>query len=187
MRHIYAFAIVGLLAGCAGQPLTYSATTSTTAQANKRLIENFYHAFQQRDAETMANSYAPNASFSDPVFTDLHGQQVGDMWRMLAGRAQNFSMVYDGINADEQTGEAHWTATYTFSQTGRTVVNDIHSRFTFENGKIATQHDSFDLWHWTIQALGVKGRVLGWTPFVKHKIQHQAGKALQDYQLEHGH
>jgi ketosteroid isomerase-like protein len=193
MRHLIALSVVAVLAGCAGQPVSSvapvssAAASSATAQANKRVIENFYQAFQKLDANTMANSYSADATFSDPVFPDLHGQQVGDMWRMLGARAQNFSVVFDDVRADEQSGDAHWVATYTFSQTGRTVVNDVHSHFTFRDGKIATQHDRFDLWHWSIQALGVKGRLLGWTPLVRNKIQHQAGKALKDYQHEHGH
>ena len=50
------------------------------------LIERFYTAFQAKDAEAMARCYAPDARFSDPVFTDLQGPLPGDMWRM-GGRA----------------------------------------------------------------------------------------------------
>lgn len=155
-----------------------------SAQQNQQLIEKFYQAFKQADGETMANSYAPDARFSDPVFSNLNGQQAGDMWRMLTERAQDFSLVYDGIKANEQTGEAHWVATYTFSKTGRKVVNDIHSQFTFRDGKIISQRDTFDLWRWSAQALGIKGRLLGWTPLVQGKIQQQAAQALTAYQQQ---
>jgi len=153
-----------------------------SAQQNQQLIEKFYQAFQQRNAEVMAASYTDDAQFSDAAFIGLRGQQVGDMWRMLTEKAQNFSLVFDGVQADDHSGEAHWVATYTFSQTGNTVVNDIHARFTFRDGKIATHTDTFDLWRWSSQALGLKGRLLGWTPLVQNAIRKQAAKGLADYQ-----
>ena len=51
--------------------------------ANAALINRFYEAFARQDGETMAACYAPDAHFHDPVFQDLHGDEVGAMWRML--------------------------------------------------------------------------------------------------------
>ena len=42
-------------------------------------------------------------------------------------------------------------ATYTFSATGRTVVNRIRARFDFRDGKIVRHVDSFDLWRWRVR------------------------------------
>ena len=151
---------------------------------NAQLIERFYTAFQQLDAETMAACYCEDVRFSDPAFTNLQGQEAGDMWRMLCSRAQNFSLVFDAIEADDTHGKAHWIATYTFSQTRNTVVNDIQAKFTFKNGKIATHTDSFDLWKWAGQALGFKGKLLGWTPFVQQAIQAQAAKGLAQFRAK---
>lgn len=148
---------------------------------NAQLLTDFYTAFQKGDAETMAASYLPDAQFADAVFTDLKGGEIGDMWRMLTGRAKDFSLKFDGISADDQQGQAHWVATYTFSATGNTVVNDIQARFTFRNGKIATHKDHFDLWRWAGQALGLKGKLLGWTPRAQKAIQQQAAKGLAQY------
>jgi ketosteroid isomerase-like protein len=190
MRLIPAFAFAGLLTGCATHTVAPiaapQASASPAAQANARLIENFYRAFQRRDGEAMAAAYAADARFSDPVFTHLTGSEPGDMWRMLTGKAQDFSLAFDGIRADEHTGEVHWIATYTFSQTGRTVVNDIHSRFEFRDGKIAVQQDRFDLWKWSRQALGVPGYALGWSPLVQGKIRKLAAKGLADFRKENG-
>lgn len=147
--------------------------------ANEILIKKFYSAFQQLDAETMATCYAADVQFSDPVFSNLQDIEAADMWRMLCSKAQNFSLTYDSVRADDKTGEAHWVATYTFSQTGRTVVNDIHANFIFKNGKIVSHRDQFDLWKWAQQALGLKGLMLGWTPFMQNAIRAQAAKGLQ--------
>lgn len=145
---------------------------------NVELIETFYSAFARGDAETMAACYTTDAHFSDPVFPKLHGLEVGDMWRMLTSRAQDFSLKFDDVSADDVRGEAHWIATYVFSQTGRVVINDIRAEFIFKNGKIAQHKDRFDLWRWARQALGIKGLLLGWAPFVQSAIRLQAAKGL---------
>ncbi len=150
-------------------------------QINNALIIRFYEAFARLDAEGMAACYSDDVLFSDPVFGELRGKQAGDMWRMLTSRAQDFSVVFDNVRADERSGGAHWVATYLFSQTGRTVVNNIQARFVFRDGKICEHHDHFDLWRWSRQALGTKGLLLGWTPLVQNAIRAQAQKGLKAF------
>ncbi|MCJ2370506.1 nuclear transport factor 2 family protein [Pseudomonas sp. RGM 3321] len=151
------------------------------SQANSALITRFYEAFAQLDAEAMSACYTDDVLFSDPAFGELRGAQVGDMWRMLTSRAKNFSVVFDQVRADDQTGSAHWVATYLFSQTGRTVVNDIQARFVFRDGKICEHRDHFDMWRWSRQALGFKGLLLGWTPLVRNAVRAQALKGLHAF------
>lgn len=148
---------------------------------NAALIQQFYQAFQQLDAERMARCYHPEVHFSDPVFSDLRGAEAADMWRMLASRAQDFSLSFSDVRADDQQGQANWVANYTFSQTGCTVVNKIHARFEFRDGKIIRHIDTFDLWRWAHQALGLKGLLLGWTPLVRNTIRRQAAKGLAQF------
>ena len=50
---------------------------------NARLIHAFYGALQRRDAQTMADCYAPDARFQDPVFGELDRARAAAMWRML--------------------------------------------------------------------------------------------------------
>lgn len=145
---------------------------------NAELITRFYQAFQRQDAEAMAACYADDVRFSDPVFPDLQGSEAADMWRMLTSRAQNFSLDYSNVQADDTRGSAHWVATYLFSGTGRMVVNRIQANFVFRDGKIVEHHDRFDLWKWSAQALGAKGALLGWTPLVQGAIRKQASKGL---------
>ncbi|RMR85264.1 nuclear transport factor 2 family protein [Pseudomonas coronafaciens] len=151
------------------------------SQANSALITRFYEAFAQLDAEAMSACYTDDVLFSDPAFGELRGAQVGDVWRMLTSRAKNFSVVFDQVRADDQTGSAHWVATYLFSQTGRTVVNDIQARFVFRDGKICEHRDHFDMWRWSRQALGLKGLLLGWTPLVRNAVRAQALKGLKTF------
>ncbi|MDM8347507.1 nuclear transport factor 2 family protein [Pseudomonas sp. sp1636] len=148
---------------------------------NAELISRFYQAFQQRDAEAMAACYADDVRFSDPVFGDLRGREAADMWRMLTARAQNFSLTFDHVEADERQGRAQWVATYLFSQTGNTVVNRIDAHFVFRDGKIVEHRDQFDLWRWARQALGMQGLLLGWAPPVQNAIRRQAAKGLAQF------
>lgn len=148
---------------------------------NVNLIVNFYEAFQRLDADAMAHCYTDDVVFSDPAFGELKGDAARDMWRMLTQRAEGFSLTFSDVAADDRTGQARWTATYRFSRPGRIVVNRIEARFTFRDGLIAEHRDSFDIWRWARQALGLKGTLLGWTPFVQKAIRTQAKTALDAY------
>ena len=108
------------------------------------------------------------------------------MWRMLTARAKDFTLAFDSVRADERSGGAHWVATYLFSQTGRIVVNDIQARFVIRDGLICQHDDTFDLWRWSRQALGVPGVLLGWSPMLKNKVRQQAFKGLRAYQHSQG-
>ncbi len=148
--------------------------------ANAALINRFYEAFARFDGDAMAACYAPNAHFHDPVFQDLNGDEVGSMWRMLCGRAKDLKIVHSDVQADADTGSAHWEADYTFS-TGRAVHNVIDASFKFENGLIADHRDDFDLYAWARQALGPIGLLLGWSPPVQGKIRAQAREGLAEF------
>ncbi len=151
---------------------------------NAALLERFYTAFAAGDSETMAACYAPDVHFSDPVFPDLKGGDAGDMWRMLCEAASDLEVVGSGYEADDSSGKAHWVATYSFSQTGRKVVNVIDAEFTFSDGLIVRHIDSFDLFKWTRMALGAPGMLLGWTPFLQNKVRGMAGKGLKKWQRD---
>ena len=148
---------------------------------NAELLTRFYTAMNARDAQTMGACYTDDASFTDPAFGQLNAVEARRMWRMLSSRAKDFSLTFDGIEADDEKGRAHWVATYAFSGTGRKVVNRIDSVFVFKNGKILRQTDSFDLYRWARQALGAKGLLLGWLPPVQASIRKQARDRLAAY------
>ncbi len=154
--------------------------------ANKELIERFYESFQKHDPEGMVSLYADGVFFNDPVFGDLKGDRAKEMWRMLAARAKDLRIEFSGIDADEKTGRAHWEAYYTFSATGRSVHNIIDAAFVFEDGKIREHRDTFDLWRWSGMALGMKGKLLGWTPFVQNAIRSNAQKGLDAWMQKTG-
>lgn len=152
---------------------------------NEQLIYHFYTCFKNKDIEGMQNCYADNAIFNDTVFRDLHAQQVRLMWAMLIGNAKDLHIEFSGVKTGKGTGSAQWVATYTFSATGRKVVNPIKASFQFENGKIVRHEDEFDFYHWAKQALGLSGLLLGWTSFLKNKIRKKAANNLKSYMDTH--
>jgi ketosteroid isomerase-like protein len=153
---------------------------------SEALIHAFYSAFQRLDGEAMAACYSDDVVFDDPAFGTLIGEDARDMWRLLASRAQRFSLTFDQVRSDGHSGSAHWVATYLFSQSGRTVVNDIQARFVFRDGKICQHHDQFDFWRWSRQALGTPGLLLGWTPMLRGKVNRQALRGLRSFQGARG-
>ena len=152
-----------------------------TDQSNVALLDEFYAAFARLDGVAMAQCYAPDATFSDPVFVGLRGEQPGGMWRMLTSRAKDLTVDLVSRDADETACTAHWVAHYQFAQTGRPVVNDVHSRFRFVDGLIAEQVDEFDFHRWSRQALGLPGLLLGWTPVLRRSVQGKARAGLDKY------
>ena len=157
------------------------------ADANKAAIERFYSAFKSRDAATMAASYAPGATFSDPAFPGLVQPQVSAMWTMLlSNEAKVWDFDFSDVQATESTGSAKWTATYLFGPDQRKVVNHVTSFFTFnEAGLITAQRDSFDFWAWSSQALGLTGRLLGWSSFLSNQVQKNARSRLDAWMAKH--
>jgi uncharacterized protein len=148
---------------------------------SETLVERFYAAFARRDGAAMEACYTPDVHFSDPVFVDLCGAQAGGMWRMLTERGADLRVELLEHSADGERGSAHWRAHYTFSQTGRPVVNDVRASMRFADGLIADHVDAFDFHRWARQALGTSGLLLGWTPFVRNAVRRRARASLDEY------
>ena len=148
---------------------------------NQNLISHFYSCFQNKDVKGMQDCYAEDAIFNDPVFNNLNADQTKAMWAMLIEKGKDLTLQFENVQANEYSVSATWTATYTFSLTGNTVVNVIQADFTFKNGNIQTHTDRFSFYKWSSQALGVTGKLLGWTPMIKNKIRATAIRNLKAY------
>ncbi|MFZ9386696.1 MAG: nuclear transport factor 2 family protein [Chitinophagaceae bacterium] len=151
-------------------------------QTNAQVITDFYTAFQLRDSASMNQCYADDVVFNDPAFGLLRGDEVRAMWEMLCKNAQDFSLEFSNIRLlDEEYATCNWTARYTFSKTGRKVVNEIKAFMRLKDGKIIEHSDGFKLSRWAAQALGWKGQLFGWMGWMKRKIQVNARKNLEVY------
>ena len=153
---------------------------------NEQVIQNFYSAFARLDHAAMQNYYAADPVFNDPVFGILQGDEVKAMWEMLCRNAKDFSLTYETPEADGEYGTCNWTATYTFSKTGRRVVNKVKAHMRIENGRITEHTDEFDIYKWSRQALGLPGILLGWSGYLKNKIRSDAKKRLYSFMKSKG-
>jgi ketosteroid isomerase-like protein len=150
---------------------------------NEQTIYKFYTAFANADVKSMCECYHPNVRFLDPAFGLLKGNDAHQMWKMLIEKSKgDIKIEFSDIKADHYMGSTNWVATYNFSKTNRKVVNQIEAQFQFKDGLIIKHTDDFDVWKWSKQALGIKGRLLGWTGFMEKKIQKQALSSLKRYQ-----
>ena len=149
---------------------------------NAEAIERFYRAFDARDPRTMNELYADDVVFSDPAFGELRGEEVRAMWRMLTGQAEDLSVAVSDVTADDESGSAHWRAEYTFTATGRPVVNEIDATFRFDaDGKVVEHRDRFSFWRWSRQALGPSAVLLGSNPVGQSVVRRRARGRLDAF------
>ena len=152
---------------------------------NKALIQRFYQAFADHDAEAMAACYADNVVFEDPAFGVLEGKRAGNMWRMLVERGKpGLKVTFSDVQADAQGGSARWEAHYAFGPKKRPVHNVITAQFKIADGKIVDHRDSFDFWKWSRMALGMPGVFLGWTGMLRNKVGQTARGNLAKYEAK---
>lgn len=146
---------------------------------NEEIITRFYTAFQKLDYQTMNSCYSDDIVFNDPAFGLLRGDEAKCMWEMLCKNAKDFTLKFSNIQlVDDEYATCNWIASYTFSKTGRKVVNNIKAFMLLKDGKIIEHSDAFKLSNWAAQALGLTGVLFGWTGFMKRKIQQNARKNL---------
>jgi ketosteroid isomerase-like protein len=152
--------------------------------AQSAVVTRFYEAFARRDAVGMAACYHPDATFEDPAFGPLDREAACAMWALLLGRSADLAVTYRITSATERAVTAQWEARYTFTRTGRPVLNRIEATFTLGNGLIRTHRDHFNFWAWARQAFGVMGLLLGWTPWFQARVRAEALRALSAYRAK---
>lgn len=152
---------------------------------NENVIQKFYTCFQKKDWPGMQSCYHNEIIFSDPVFQNLTGPQAKAMWHMLTTASKDLAVTFQNARADEGVGACDWEAQYTFSRSGNRVHNVIHAEFQFRDGKIIRHTDTFNLTLWAGMALGLPGKLFGWTPFIQTKIRKTAASSLAKFITAH--
>jgi ketosteroid isomerase-like protein len=156
-------------------------------QDNKQIIEQFYKAFQQKDAAGMNICYSDDIIFSNPVFMLLKEDEVKYMWEMFCKNTKNFSLTFEDIVLlDEEYATCKWQANYIFNETGKKITHNAKAYMRIKNGKIIEHSDAFRLSKWIGQTLGLKGILFGWTGFLKKSVQNNARKSLLKYMEDRG-
>lgn len=155
--------------------------------SNSQIVTQFYTAFAKGNAQQMLQHYAEEVTFYDPAFGQLTHQQPHAMWKMLTSRFTNETTIeFTLLEEKDNTVIVAWTAHYQFGPTKQWVTNRVTSTLQLKNGKIFHHRDDFNLWKWSIQALGLPGFLLGWTPFMQKKIQQNTNSLLQKYIAKKG-
>jgi len=147
-----------------------------SGEETRAALTRFFEAFTQRDGETMARLYTPDATFEDPIFR-LRGAEIGTMWVGLMRRSRDWSLAYTIAQAKQRSGVVEWTARYRFG--GKMpVVNVVLSEIELENGLISRQVDQFDFRRWAAQALGTPGKLLGRFEWFRRGVSRKAALGL---------
>jgi ketosteroid isomerase-like protein len=151
----------------------------------KTIIETFYDAFINLDADKMTACYHDAIVFEDPAFGVLKGERAKAMWQMLceSQKGKDFKVVVSNIKGNTENGAAHWEAYYTFGKTGRNVHNKIDAEFQFKDGLIIKHTDRFNLHNWAKQAIGIKGLVMGRTRYFSNKLKSKTNALLDKHIL----
>jgi ketosteroid isomerase-like protein len=144
-------------------------------------VKTFYDAFSAKDGVAMASFYHPDARFEDPAFGPLNGMEVQAMWKMLCENGKDLEVRAETPKISGVFIHTQWEAKYTFSKTGRKVHNLVESTIVLKEGLIYRHSDDFNLRAWAIQALGMKGWLLGGTGFFKRKLQSTTRSMLASY------
>jgi len=149
------------------------------------IIEKFYQSFQELNPEKMAECYHKDVIFNDPVFRNLNYDEATAMWTMLIQRSNGVLEIdFHTVIGDSSFGQCIWEANYMFSKTNNPVHNVIHATMEFQDGLIIKHTDEFNFWKWSSMALGIPGKLLGWTPFLKGKVQKMANGSLKKFMKE---
>jgi len=152
--------------------------------AEQQLITTFYERFRQGNWKGMQECYHKEIFFYDPVFESLEGPKVGAMWEMLLSNAKDLCVDFGSVEGTGGYGSCEWVATYTFTPTGRKVINKVRAHFFITDGKIAEHQDDFNLWKWSAQALGLRGLLLGWTSALQIRLRRKARTNLERFIAE---
>ena len=150
----------------------------------EQIVFNFYTAFQNLDSEKMVSLYSHDIVFEDPAFGILKGQDANNMWRMLCENSVDLDLKFHITSSKNNKVYAFWEAHYTFSKTGRKVINKVNAELIIKDEKIIKHTDTFNLWDWSKQAMGLTGWFIGWSNFFKTKLHQTTGEMLHKYTVK---
>ncbi len=157
-------------------------------QTAEQVIEKFYTGFNNLDAAAMNACYTNEITFFDPVFDLLQGDEVRAMWEMLCANARDFSLSFNNVKDEgDNYYTCDWVANYTFTRTGKKVINKVKAHMKIENGFIMEHSDAFSLHEWSKQAMGFSGYLFGWNSYFRRKIKNNARRNLLAYMQKSGY
>ncbi len=99
----------------------------------------------------------------------------------MSNKNSDLAIVYDILEAEDTYGKVHWVAEYVYGPKKRKVIDRVSATFEFRDDKIISHTDNFYAWAWSRQALGLSGYLLGWSSWMKNKIQQETDQRLSQF------
>jgi ketosteroid isomerase-like protein len=149
--------------------------------ANAGRLNELFSALNAHDHAAIARCYHEDAVFRDIAFHLCGRKRIHAMWHLIC--ETDIRTEVKEISADEVRGRALVVDTYTFSDTGRVVRNEIVGHFSFEDGLILDHRDECDPLAWARQAFGgVKGEIIGRVALLRRiAARKKISKVLAQY------
>ncbi len=126
-------------------------TSQGAAEANEKLVKQYFDYFNAHQWNEMAAMYADSADFKDPSLgTGIVKQSITQIAEKYAGLQEAFPDVHDKVLSIYPSGEKHMIVEFVSTGTapdGSKFELPICTIFTFENGKIIsdfTYYDNFE-------------------------------------------
>jgi hypothetical protein len=143
------------------------------------LVERFFNAFGNGDWRTMARCYHDKASFTDPIFPDLRGEQIVYYWHQWFKENEGIKLNYSQLFADERKAQVQWNVRYTYQ--GRAVKHDATSTLAIWDDQIVRHVDEFALGGYLRQREGLLTGLLSGIPLVHQRVQRSARSRLDKH------
>ena len=145
------------------------------------VAQQFYTAFAKKDYLELARFYHNDLSFTDPAFGTLSRSETLAMWEMLFTSADDLDINFKLLTSGDNFVVVEWRANYSFGSKKRFVKNIIKAKLLIEDDLIIRHIDSFNLYRWSRQAMGIAGWLIGWTGFFRRKLQKQTRSRLASF------
>lgn len=148
----------------------------------QELVASFYGAFSRLDYEQMMDCYADDIIYNDPLVGLIERGEVKAYWKMICANAKALSLkTYDFEEIDDEYVTSRYQVEYYLEATGKKVRYAAKSFMRIAEGKIVEHSDGFRLSTFLGNTYGLAGQLLGWTGYLKKKVQHRYRLLLDQY------
>lgn len=149
---------------------------------NKEIVERFYSAFSELDFPTLSSCLSENIIYHDPIFGLLEGEPVFYLWQMKCERLREFSFTFSNIEElDAEYTTCNWQISFFHRPTGDVVTMPGKAYMRIADGKIIEHSDGYKISEWLTVTQGWKGKLFGWTGYMKRKEENIYRKILERY------
>ncbi len=145
------------------------------------VIQRYFDAMAQGQWQAMARCYHDQASFADPLFPDLRGEQiVYHLHRLYEPNSQHarkqIELTTHALFSEDRKAQVQWELRCIEAQ--RPVKLIGLSTFAIWDQFIVRHVDEFPFHHWARQTQGLAGALLGRLPFYQRRLQRSARSQL---------